>query len=100
SIQAKLGAGFGVQRIQPCPREQAQNQQCPELIEAAYELIGRPASQEQQSEPAPQIPEQAGAQVAQVVEIQGARGQLRLLRSRWMSLSCSVRRASSASASA
>ena len=86
-----------MQRIQPGPDQQAKQQESGQLIEAANEIIRGPPAKEEQSKPAPQVPEQPGAKV---VKIEGARGQLRLLRSRWMSFSCSVRRTNSASASA
>jgi hypothetical protein len=86
-----------VQGIEPSPDQQAEQEQRGQLIEAANEMIGGPPAKDEQSKPAPQIPKQPGAQV---VELEGTRGQLRLLRSRWISFSCSVSRTSSARASA
>jgi len=87
-----------VQGIQARPDQQIQDEQTAQLIEAAGELIGCPASQAEQCEPAAEIPEQSRAKGVKF--FQGARGQLRLFRNRWMSFSCSVSRTSSASASA
>ena len=86
-----------MQRVKPRPDEQVQQQQRGELIEVTNEAFRREAPKAEQRKSAPQIPEQPGAQA---VRFQGARGQLRLLRRRWMSFNCSVSRASSASASA
>jgi hypothetical protein len=83
--------------IEGCPDQQVQDEQRGELVEVANKAIGRQTPQTEQCKPAPQIPEQPGAQT---VGFYGTRGQLRVLRSRWMSFSCSVARTSSASASA
>jgi hypothetical protein len=73
-----------MQGVKPCPDEQVQQQQCGELVEIANEPFWRQPPQAEQREPAPEIPEQPGAQT---VRFQGARGQLRSLRSRSMSFS-------------
>jgi hypothetical protein len=73
-----------MQSVQTGPDEQVQQQQGGELIEIANEAVRRQPSQAKQREPAPQIPEQPGAQA---VRVQGARGQLRILRRRSMSFS-------------
>jgi hypothetical protein len=73
-----------VQSVQTGPDEQVQQQQRGELIESANKVFRRPPPQDEQRKPAPQIPEQPGAQA---VRFQGARGQLRILRSRSMSFS-------------
>jgi len=73
-----------MQSVESGPDEQVQQQQRGELVEAASEAFRRQASQAKQRKPAPQIPEQPGAQA---VRFQGARGQLRILRSRSMSFS-------------
>jgi hypothetical protein len=73
-----------VQSVQSRPEKQVQREQRGELIEGANEMFGRPPPQDEQRKPAPEIPEQPGAQA---VRFQGARGQLRSLRSRSMSLS-------------
>jgi hypothetical protein len=83
--------------IERCPDEQVQDEQRGELVEVADKALWRQAPQTEQCKPAPQVPEQSGAQT---VGFYGTRGQLRVLRSRWMSFSCSVARTSSASASA
>jgi len=49
-----------VQGIEPGPDQQVEDQERGELVESADELLGRPASQGEQSESAPQIPEQSG----------------------------------------
>jgi hypothetical protein len=85
-----------MQGVESRPDEQVQDDQRGQLVEAADETLWRQPPQAEQCKPAPQIPEQSGAQVG----FYGARGQLRVLRSRSMSFSCSVRRTSSASASA
>jgi hypothetical protein len=86
-----------MQGVERCPDEQVQDEQRSKLVEVENEAVWRQTPQAKQCEPAPQIPEQSGAQT---VGFYGARGQLRVLRSRWMSFSCSVARTSSASASA
>ena len=83
--------------IERCPDEQVQDEQRGELVEVADKAVWRQTPQTEQCKPAPQIPEQPGAQT---VEFYGTRGQLRVLRSRWMSFSCSTARSSSACASA
>jgi hypothetical protein len=73
-----------MQSVQGGPDEQVQQQQRGELVEIANEAVWRQAPQAKQRESAPQIPEQPGAQA---VGWEGARGQLRILRSRSMSFS-------------
>jgi hypothetical protein len=73
-----------MQSVETRPDEQVQQQQRGELIEVANEAFRRQPPQAEQREPAPQIPEQPGAQA---VRLYGARGQLRILRSRSMSFS-------------
>ena len=65
--------------IECCPDEQVQNEQRGELIEITSEAVRRQTPQAEQCKPAPQIPEQSGAQA---VGFYGTRGQLRVLRSR------------------
>jgi hypothetical protein len=83
--------------IEGCPDQQVQDEQRGELVEVADKAIWRQTPQTEQCKTAPQIPEQPGAQTVEWYE---SRGQLRVLRSRCMSFSCSVARTSSASASA
>ena len=73
-----------MQSIQRGPDNQVQQQQRRELVEIANEAVRRQPPQAKQDESAPQIPEQPGAQA---VRFQGARGQLRIFRSRSMSFS-------------
>jgi hypothetical protein len=73
-----------MQSVQSGPDEQVQQQQRGELIEVANEAVRRQPPQAEQRKSAPQIAEQPGAQA---VRFEGARGQLRILRSRSMSFS-------------
>jgi hypothetical protein len=67
-----------MQRIERRPHEQVQTEQRSELIKGTGEMIRRQAPEQEQRKPAPQIPEQSGAQT---VGLDGTRGQLRRLRS-------------------
>jgi hypothetical protein len=49
--------------VESCPDEQIQDDQRGQLVEAADETLGRQPPQAEQCKPAPQIPEQSGAQV-------------------------------------
>jgi hypothetical protein len=73
-----------MQRVETGPDDQVQEQQRGKLIEIANEMFRREPPQAKQRKPAPQIAEQPGTQA---VRFQGARGQLRILRSRSMSFS-------------
>jgi hypothetical protein len=73
-----------MQGVESGPDEQVQQQQRGELIEVTNEAFRREAPKAEQRKPAPEITEQAGAQL---VRFYGARGQLRILRSRSMSFS-------------
>jgi hypothetical protein len=73
-----------MQGVEAGPDEQVQQQQRSKLIEVTNEAFRREAPKAEQREPAPQITEQAEAQL---VRFYGARGQLRILRSRSMSFS-------------
>jgi hypothetical protein len=73
-----------MQSVETRPDEQVQQQQRGKLIEVANEAFRRQPPQAEQRKPAPKIPEQPGAQA---VGFYGARGQLRILRSRSMSFS-------------
>ena len=73
-----------MQCVEPCPDQKVQQQERCELVEVANEAFRRQPPQAEQRKPAPQIAEQPGAQA---VRFYGARGQLRILRSRSMSFS-------------
>jgi hypothetical protein len=55
-----------MQSIQGCPDEQIQDQECCELVEIANEAFWRQPPQAEQRKPAPQIPEQSGAQAVKL----------------------------------
>lgn len=73
-----------MQSVQGGPDEQVQQQERRELVEIASEALWRQPAQAKQRKPASQIAEQPGTEA---VRFYGARGQLRVLRSRSMSFS-------------
>lgn len=84
-----------MQGVERCPDQQVEQQQQCDLVKADGKAVGGQPPQRKQPQAACQVAPQAAQQAA---GFGGARGQLRILRSRSIILSCAAILASSASA--